>query len=392
MTESTKHSRLLIFFFNYRTLFGYIMTMSYICMHYYVSNKQQQQLIQTNQITIDSLNSNNINTNIVKKPRRLLLQNYDYFLVSKSKRNIRNMNIYSTSDKSVILNTLKRNQRLIVDKSLNGKRKLTINNDDLKFDYINHHEQNYYNLKNKTIKFSSQILQDQILIQLLNTTYLNNLNASSNGVFVEAGAYDGETWSNTLYLERFKNWTGLLIEPSTENYMKLKNKHRNAYSINNCLSKSSIKSEFIEAGPFGITTNVSALRSSNNNNNNDIHIVICHPLEKILNNFFDQFSQFKYKKSRINASEKPTIDYMSLDIEGNEKTIIETFPWNNFQINFLSIEYNQNKQVYEWLKSYLRKFGYLETIIDDVWYQDVYLAHESVYNQLNLKTKYVSEF
>lgn len=33
------------------------------------------------------------------------------------------------------------------------------------------------------------------------------------GVFVEAGANDGVKQSNTLYFERHKGWTGLLIEP-----------------------------------------------------------------------------------------------------------------------------------------------------------------------------------
>jgi FkbM family methyltransferase len=33
------------------------------------------------------------------------------------------------------------------------------------------------------------------------------------GVFVEAGAYDGYWQSNTYWLERFRSWTGVLIEP-----------------------------------------------------------------------------------------------------------------------------------------------------------------------------------
>jgi hypothetical protein len=36
------------------------------------------------------------------------------------------------------------------------------------------------------------------------------------GVFVEAGANDGFRQSNTYYLERFKGWTGLLVEPIPE--------------------------------------------------------------------------------------------------------------------------------------------------------------------------------
>ena len=34
-----------------------------------------------------------------------------------------------------------------------------------------------------------------------------------HGFFVEAGANDGYTQSNTYYLERFRNWRGVLIEP-----------------------------------------------------------------------------------------------------------------------------------------------------------------------------------
>jgi FkbM family methyltransferase len=34
-----------------------------------------------------------------------------------------------------------------------------------------------------------------------------------DGYFVEAGAYDGYTESNTYYLERFMGWRGLLVEP-----------------------------------------------------------------------------------------------------------------------------------------------------------------------------------
>lgn len=36
------------------------------------------------------------------------------------------------------------------------------------------------------------------------------------GTFFEAGAHDGYTQSNTYYLERFKGWSGVLVEPIPE--------------------------------------------------------------------------------------------------------------------------------------------------------------------------------
>jgi len=39
-----------------------------------------------------------------------------------------------------------------------------------------------------------------------------------NGFFVEAGAFDGENFSNTLLFELKHNWTGLLVEPNPDLY------------------------------------------------------------------------------------------------------------------------------------------------------------------------------
>ncbi|KAF6201526.1 hypothetical protein GE061_003917 [Apolygus lucorum] len=47
------------------------------------------------------------------------------------------------------------------------------------------------------------------------------LQNKKNGFFIEVGALDGETRSNTLYFERFLNWTGLLIEPDPLNFANL---------------------------------------------------------------------------------------------------------------------------------------------------------------------------
>jgi len=53
---------------------------------------------------------------------------------------------------------------------------------------------------------------------------------------VECGALDGERSSNTLFLERDRGWTGLLIEMDPYFYTQLLGKNRNVWSINACLS------------------------------------------------------------------------------------------------------------------------------------------------------------
>lgn len=61
------------------------------------------------------------------------------------------------------------------------------------------------------------------------------LKGNENRFFVECGALDGETRSNTLYFERM-GWNGLLIEADPLNFKKLVKKNRKAWSSNTCLS------------------------------------------------------------------------------------------------------------------------------------------------------------
>ena len=44
----------------------------------------------------------------------------------------------------------------------------------------------------------------------------------NNGFYIELGAYDGITQSNTYYYEKNKNWKGLLIEPIEHVFKKCK--------------------------------------------------------------------------------------------------------------------------------------------------------------------------
>ena len=56
------------------------------------------------------------------------------------------------------------------------------------------------------MRFFSQLGQDRYLLE-------NFFRGKRGGVFVDIGAYDGQTFSNTLFFERSMAWTGLCIEP-----------------------------------------------------------------------------------------------------------------------------------------------------------------------------------
>ena len=64
----------------------------------------------------------------------------------------------------------------------------------------------------------SQLGQDVLVDQYLN--------GKRNGVFVDIGAYDGVTFSNTLMLEQQRDWTGMCIEPLPDVFTVLQKSRR----------------------------------------------------------------------------------------------------------------------------------------------------------------------
>ncbi|XP_070150619.1 uncharacterized protein [Polyergus mexicanus] len=144
-----------------------------------------------------------------------------------------------------------------------------------------------------------------------------------NGFFIECGAYDGETRSNTLFLERFNGWSGLLIEADPINFTKMLQKNRRAYLSPTCLSviKRPTVASFLMARNVGRLHEPEDKTESVSANTLDVahtgeHIrVQCLPL-----------------LLHIAALGVKTIDYFSLDIEGNEIDVLETIPFNEVDI------------------------------------------------------------
>ena len=78
-------------------------------------------------------------------------------------------------------------------------------------------------------------------------------NKLQNGFFIEAGATNGESGSNTLFFELERNWTGLLVEPLP---YKLAEKNRKAHISPVYLST--------KTSPEIVNFDLHAFRDSNN--------------------------------------------------------------------------------------------------------------------------------
>lgn len=131
-----------------------------------------------------------------------------------------------------------------------------------------------------------------------------------NGYFIECGAYDGEYQSNTLFLERKLQWTGLLIEAEPNNFKAALEKKRNAVLVPACLSLT--KKPKLSAFNFG---NWVFSKLSTTNQTESTVNVQCVPLYSILL-----------------AMNRTTIDLFSLDIEGLEFEVLKTIPFDKVDI------------------------------------------------------------
>ena len=57
-----------------------------------------------------------------------------------------------------------------------------------------------------------------------------------NGFFIEAGAFNGYTFSNSLFFEARRDWSGLLVEANPDSYKVLLSTNRKSHSVGTCLS------------------------------------------------------------------------------------------------------------------------------------------------------------
>ena len=65
---------------------------------------------------------------------------------------------------------------------------------------------------NPNFPYASQAGQDLVIDRIFKQ--------KTGGTYIDVGAYDGVTGSNTMYFERWRDWTGVLVEPVAEQRAK----------------------------------------------------------------------------------------------------------------------------------------------------------------------------
>lgn len=136
------------------------------------------------------------------------------------------------------------------------------------------------------------------------------LNDKKNGFFLDIGAYDGIESSNTYFLEKELGWSGICIESNPHYFNSLKN-NRGVTCVNKAV---------MSYKGFAIFNGINTFFSNDKTDQS----IECDLLSNIL-------EESKCPKD---------IDYASFDIEGHELAVLETFCFDKYNINLMTIEHN----------------------------------------------------
>jgi FkbM family methyltransferase len=165
----------------------------------------------------------------------------------------------------------------------------------------------------------SQYMQDLFVLQ--------HTNYKKNGFFVEFGACDGISLSNTYLLETEYGWNGILAEPG-KTWWKSIQENRKSIIDHRCVWKESNKvMEFMDADEHMLSTLVELdsddLHRITRKSHNTYHVTTVS-LEDLLD-FYDAPKE---------------IDYLSIDTEGSEFEILNSFNFNKYKIKIITVEHN----------------------------------------------------
>lgn len=190
---------------------------------------------------------------------------------------------------------------------------------------------------------------------------LNNLDQKlekylnyENGYFIELGANNGVHQSNTLYYEKYRGWSGILVEPTLHNYLMCRQNRsqKNKFFCNACTSFDYDK-KFVEiiysnlmSVPLGLET--------------DIADPLGHATEgkQFLQVFEENVSFGAIAKTlnqiMLDAQAPRIIDFLSLDVEGAEMEVLKGVDHHQHKFKYMCIE----SRSFDKLDMYLTGCGY----------------------------------
>lgn len=164
-----------------------------------------------------------------------------------------------------------------------------------------------------------------------------------DGYFVDVGAYDGKSFSNTYLLEKV-GWKGICVEPHPLEFKLMKKYRKKSIHVRAAVySKSNLEFEFASAGMLsGITSHI------------DCHTSVTSKATKMYK------VKTKTLTDILNEAKAPKIiDFLSIDTEGSELHVLQGIDFEKYTFKYITIEHNFVEPRRTQMRSILESNGYL---------------------------------
>lgn len=205
-----------------------------------------------------------------------------------------------------------------------------------------------------------QLLQDLVCLLLLG--------GKRDGYFIEVGAGDGTTYSNTLMLERDFGWNGILVEPARMFHESIVASRQAPLDRRGASRRSGDTLRFVEDTTFGELSGFAETLAGKDETQSSGYEVETVSLDDLLD--------------ECHAPDE--IDYLSIDTEGWELAVLEGLSLTKRRIKFLTIEHNFDRKRSRAYDSRLLPAGY-SRVLQNVSAFDAWYLHNDVDTELFLR-------
>lgn len=205
----------------------------------------------------------------------------------------------------------------------------------------------------KEIKYYSQCGQDKMVLEILGY--------KKKGFYIDIGANDGITFSNTKVMDNL-DWGGVCIEPDCDVFKKLKENRKKSININAAISDKNGTAKFTKiSGRAQMLSGLSDTYSKE-------HL---ERIKKETEQNGDRFEEVEINTMTFDAILKgipniDVIDFVSIDTEGSEFEILKSIDFKKWNISVLAVE---NNYCDDEVLIYMKKQGYYvrECKSDDIF-------------------------
>lgn len=172
-----------------------------------------------------------------------------------------------------------------------------------------------------------------------------------NGFFIECGANDGYSQSNTYYLEKKCQWKGLLVEGIPELYEKCRTERPAARVVNYAL----VAPDYTEKSVTMHFANLMSLVSGSlkTEEKESGHLEKARLLQKQMSTTYTVEVPARTLESVLD--EQPPvngIDFFSLDVEGYELNVLHGLNLNKYRPRYILVEANFEGEIDAFLKEH----------------------------------------